>query len=437
MHYAYRYRLHPSDAQREILDHHRDTCRQLYNHALTEFEQIPNSAGTLIQRVRQVRNQLPDLKDWWDELNDLYSTVAQAVVMRIKDSIKALSQLKQNGYDVGSLNWKAPNNFRSFTYVQSGFEFDKKNGQKVLSLSKLGDIPISCHREVPDEVTVKEVCIKKEQTGEWYASFAVEGKETPPKPDTPDRCVGIDVGILKYAQDTDGRAVGSLDLRDERERLKREQRSLSRKQHGSNNWEKQRRKVAECHQELRRKRHDFLHKLSNYYATEYDLVAVEELNVKSMLDSAGNSRNTASAAWDTFTTMLKYKCKREGTHFVEVEPEGTTKECASCGVESDKPLWVREHSCPACGFKMDRDANAALNILSRGFDELGLGQSEETTPVETALPMFTSSGNSGVVDTKRVIEAGSPITRSHGLLVSSQNSESSDDTLNEAASAAE
>ena len=124
-----------------------------------------------------------------------------------------------------------------------------------------------------------------------------------------------------------------------------------------------------------------------------------------MLESAGNSQNTASAAWDTFTTVLEYKRKREGTHFVEVEPAGTTKECVSCGVESDKPLWVREHSCPACGFEMDRDANAALNILSRGFEQLGLGQSEGT-PVETALPMFTSSGASEVVDVKRVIETG-------------------------------
>jgi len=62
---------------------------QLYNHALNEFKQIPKSAGTLNQRVRQVRDQLTSLKDWWDELNDVYSTVAQAAVMRIEDSIKA------------------------------------------------------------------------------------------------------------------------------------------------------------------------------------------------------------------------------------------------------------------------------------------------------------------------------------------------------------
>ena len=404
MHHAYRFRLKPTADQRQLLDYHRDTCRQLYNHALSEFEEIPESAGTLNQRVRQVRDQLTDLKDWWNELNDLYSTVAQAAVMRIEDSVKALSELKESGFNVGSLNWKAPSDFRSFTYVQSGFEFDKKNGQTVLSLSKLAGIPIECHRDIPDDETVKEVTLKKEPTGEWYASFAVDDKPEPEKPSieaiNSDEMVGIDVGILKYAHDTDGAAVQSLDLSDERGRLEREQRNLSRKEHRSANWEKQRQTVAECHQQIKRKRRVFLHKLSAYYAQEYELVAVEELSVKTMLEPPGNSRNTASAAWDSFTELLEYKCKREGTHFVEVDPEDTTKECASCGVKTDKQLWVREHSRPACGFKPDRDANAAVNILFRGLSKIGVGHSE-LTPVETALPTDTA-----VVSAKCVVEAG-------------------------------
>ena len=401
MRYTYRFRLDPTPEQRELLDHHRDTCRQLYNHALNEFEKIPESAGTLTQRVRQVRDQLTDLKVWWDELNDLYSTVAQAAVMRIEDSIKALSQLKQNGYNVGSLNWKAPKDFRSFTYIQSGFEFDSKNGQTVLSLSKLADVPLIKHRTIPDTETIKQVTIKKEPTGDWFASFVVDGKETPEKPTDPDRCVGIDVGILKYAHDTDGYAIESPDFSDERERLERAQRDLSRKEHGSTNWETQRQTVAERHADLKRKRRDFLHKLSNYYATEYDLVAVEDLDAKGLVELPRNSRNRAGVAWGTFLGMLEYKCEREGTHFVAVNPRGTTKECASCGVKTEKPLWMREHSCPACGFEADRDANAAWNILSRGLEEVGVGHSE-STPVETALPVDTP------VSAKRVVEAGSP-----------------------------
>jgi len=230
--------------------------------------------------------------------------------------------------------------------------------------------------------------------------------EPPTKPPLADidveKMAGINVGIPKYAHDTDGTAVKSFDLSEERDRLEREQRKLSRKEYESNNWEKQRRRVAECHLDIKRKRRDFLHKLSAYYAREYELVAVEDLDVKGILESPRNSRNTASSAWNTFTDILEYKCKREGTHFVEVDPEGTTKECAQCGVETDKTLWVREHSCPACGFEADRDANAAWNILLRGLADLGVGHSEKTS-VETALPAGT-----GVVPAKRVVESGSP-----------------------------
>jgi putative transposase len=407
MNYNYRYRLKPTDSQRETLDYHSDTCRQLYNHALYRFNQIPESEGTVKQRVRKIRDELPDLKDWWDALTDVYSKVLQPTVMRIATNINALGKLEEQGYKVGELRWKSPREFRSFTYNQSGFELDKKSGQTVLSLSKLADIPIELHRPLPDDATVKEVTLKKEKTGEWFAIFGIEmDTELPAKQplediDT-DEMVGIDVGILKYAHDTDGTAVESLDLSEERDRLKREQRNLSRKEYESTNWENQRRRVAECHLQIKRKRRDFLHKLSNYYAQEYELIAVEDLNVKRILESPQNSRNTASAAWNIFTDMLEYKCEREGTHFVEVEPEGTTKECAQCGVKTSKPLWVREHACPACGFKADRDANAAWNILSRGLTDLGVGHSEGT-PVETALPAGTT-----LVPAKRVVEAGSP-----------------------------
>ena len=145
-----------------------------------------------------------------------------------------------------------------------------------------------------------------------------------------------------------------------------------------------------------------MHKLSAYYAREYDLVVVENLDAKGLVEFPRNSRNRAEASWGTFLRMLEYKCEREGTHFVAVDPRGTIKECASCGALTDKPLWVREYSCPACGFGTDRDANASWNILSRGLDNVGTG-CPESTPVETALPTDTES-----VFTQRVIEAGGP-----------------------------
>ncbi len=361
MNYNYRYRLDPSDSHRETLDRHRDLYRQVYNHFLHRLNREDETT-----KYGEI-NQLPSIKQWWDDLTDLYSRTLQNVVERLYTNLSRLKDAKDNGRAVGLLKWKAPTEYRSFTYRQSGFELKNTSGQTVLRLSKIGTIPVHFHREIPENATIKQVTVKKEQTGEWFAIFGVETSEAPTeKPETPEKCVGIDVGILKYAHDTDGTAVRSLDLSDERERLVRAQRSLSRKEHGSNNWEKQRQVVAERHADLKRKRRDFLHKLSNYYATEYDLVAVEDLNVAGMMQFDSNSRNRASAAWGTFLRMLEYKCEREGTHYVPVEPKDTTKECAACGVKTNKQLWVREHSCPACGFTADRDTNAVARLHLAG-----------------------------------------------------------------------
>jgi putative transposase len=396
---TYKYRLKPSDALRVELDRHRDICRQAYNHFLHRLNRVEDTS-----RYDEL-GILTDLKEWWGELGDVYSRTLQNVVERLYYNLGTLHRLKEEGHRVGSLNWKSPREYRSFTYRQSGFKLHETSGQTVLSLSKIGEIPIVLHREIPDDAALKQVTVKREPTGEWFASISIEtGDDPPAKPDAPERCVGIDVGILKFAHDTDGFALGSLDLSDERNRLDRERRKLSRKEHESNNWEQQRRKVARRHADLKRKRRDFLHRVSNYYATEYDLVAVEKLDAKGLMELDGNSRNRASAAWGTFRRMLAYKCEREGTHFAAVDPAGTTKECSQCGVETDKPLWVREHSCPACGFEADRDANAAGNILSRGFDDVGVVHPERT-PSETATATETDVST---VPARRVIEQGSP-----------------------------
>jgi len=419
MNYNYRYRLRPSDALEEQLAWNVDTCRQLYNHFLHRLNRTDSTSAYSEQKL------LPSLKKWWSDLKDVHSKVLQKVVQRLYDNLSRLADAKNAGRKVGQLKWKAPKEYRSFTYSQSGFKLKNTSSRTRLWLSKLGDISLTFHRDLPDDIEIKTITVKQEPTGKWYAILGVETPDDPPaKLENPEQCVGIDVGICKYAHDTDGTAVESPDLSVERKRLERAQRDLSRKQHRSANWEKQRRVVAERHADLKRKRRDFLHKLSNYYATEYELVAVEDLHAKGLVELPGNSRNRAGAAWGTFLRMLEYKCEREGTHLVAVDPKDTTKECASCGVKTDKPLWVRKHSCPACGFEADRDANAAWNILSRGITKrLGAGRSE-STPVETALPTDTDS-----VSAKCVMEAGSPITRSRRLLVSSQNSESSDDTL--------
>jgi putative transposase len=415
MDYTHKYRLFPDEVQREQLDWVRDTVRQLYNHSLHRFNRVPESAGTVKQRVTKVRDEIPDLKDWWTDLTNVYSTVLQQAVEQIATNIENLGKLKQKGFDVGSLNWKSPDEYRSFTYRQRGFELDEKsgpNGRGLLTLKKVNGeniaVPIRLHRPLPDDVDVKHVTVKKDQTGAWYACLNIE-QDAPEKPepsevDTEDT-VGLDLGILNFIQDSDGRQISRLDLSADRERLEREQRKLSRKEHGSRNWEAQRQTVAEVHKRMRNKKLDFKHKVAAFYTSEYDAVFVEDLNVKPMLEGDKNGRNTHEVGWRDFITLLKHHGRKRGCHVVEVDPEDTTKACNQCGVKTDKPLWVREHSCPSCGFETDRDYNAALNVWERGLRQLGVVHSE-STPAETATAVDTDAIHE--VSASRVVETGSP-----------------------------
>ena len=266
------------------------------------------------------------------------------------------------------------------------------------------------HRPIPDHAIIKEVTFKKETTGEWFVSFGLETDDAdlPEKPDVESldasNSVGIDLGILNYIHTSDGKTVDWLDLEDDYERLGREQRKLSRKEKGSNNYEKQRVEVAKVKRRIRRKVLDYQHKITTWLVREYDAVFVEDLNVKGMLKQSHNTRNKQDAAWRQFINLLEYKAELYGSHVVQVEARGTSKKCASCGVETAKPIWVREHSCPSCGFETDRDANAAMNVLQRGFAELGLGWPEDT-PVETVTATDTTHFES--VSASHVVETGS------------------------------
>ena len=413
MWYDYRFRAYPdrtgvtAEAERHI-----DIHRQAYNHTRYEYNALDTDEDN-IGSAYQHQKRLTEWKDEWPVFSEVPSKALQKTVERFYDNLSTLSEKKQNGHNVGWLKWKSPREYQSMTYSQSGFELKNTSGRTAtLWLSKIGDIPIRYHREISSNADLKEVTLKKETTGEWYVTFGLEVEDTalPEKPDVDnldaEDCVGIDLGITNYIYTSNGDSVDWLDLSDEYERLRCEQRSLSRKEHGSNNWEKQRQEVAKVKRRIKRKVEDFQHKLTTWLVKMYDAVFVEDLNVAGMLQQRGNARNKQDAAWRGFIEMLEYKGDLYGTHVVQVNPAGTTKECAECGVETEKPLWVREHSCPSCGFEVDRDANASYNVLSRGLQELGLGQAE-VTPVETATAVETDGGRSSSVPASHVIETGS------------------------------
>jgi putative transposase len=163
MQYNYKYRLTPSEATRSELRRHIDICRQLYNDCLYKFKQYTDD----IPARYDLQGQLPDLKKWWADLKDVHSKVLQIGVKRVYNNLSTLKAQKDNGRPVGMLKWKRPRDYRSLTYNQTGFKFKNTSGRSVLSLSKIGDVPIRLHRDIPEDASLKQVTVKREPTGEW------------------------------------------------------------------------------------------------------------------------------------------------------------------------------------------------------------------------------------------------------------------------------
>ena len=402
-----RFRAYPDEETASEAWRHIDIHRQIRNHAIRDYySHQPGNRPTAYDQHRK----LTEWKQQWPVFGEVSAHAAQQTVSEIHKNIKTQQGRRENGYNTGRLKWQGAGERRSVAYQSEGFDVDHntgRDGYATLRLSKIGYIPIRAHREIPSTDQIKRVVLKKELTGNWFVCLVIEQADDLPEKPSPESldpidCVGVDLGILSYIHTSDDTAVDTLDLSDGYDRYAREQRKLDRKEHGSNNWEKQRRKVAKAKCRIKRKVLDYQHKLTTWLVREYDLVAVEDLDVKPMLETSQNAKNKQDAAWSRFLDLLEYKADLHGTHVVRVEPAGTTKECSKCGVETSKPLWIREHSCPACGHTEDRDLNAAKNILSRGREQLGAGRSE-STPVQTALPTGTLS-----VPAKRVVEAGSP-----------------------------
>lgn len=159
--------------------------------------------------------------------------------------------------------------------------------------------------------------------------------------------------------------------RQAQEHLARQQRKLARKQKGSANYRKQANRVARVHQRVRRQRHDFHYKTAHKLVKNYDLIAVEDLNIKG-LAKTNLAKSIYDVAWGKFITILEAVAVKCGVWVVKVNPYGTSQDCSSCGIKVPKDLSIRTHECHKCGSVLDRDVNASVNILQRGLSAVGL-----------------------------------------------------------------
>jgi len=371
MHLTHKFRLYPTKEQEERLLWTLDKCRFVYNKMLEGLnnQDKPNRL--------ELQSSIPKLKEEQPELKEVYAKVLQYESYRLFSNLRASAKLKKNGKKVGKLRFKSKGWFKTFVYNQSGFKIIKTGKRlDLLHLSKIGNIPIRIHREINGKI--KQIIIKRYNSGKWFACIQFESnieKENKPI----EKKVGIDMGIKHFLTDSDGLQIENPKFLDKsHKRLRIEQKKLSRKKEGSKKREKQRIKVAKIYERLVNQRNDFLHKLSRYYADNYDFIVIEDLNIKNMVRSH-LAKYINDASWNRFIQMLSYKAERAGGMVVKVNPRGTSK----------------EHKFG----KLDRDYNASLNILIRGLEKVGMGQTE-VTPIETEPLLVRASS---------VVEMGSSL----------------------------
>jgi putative transposase len=394
------------------------TCRQVYNHALSqEYKPAPEHNKP---SYTTMQDKLPEWKDKWTKWKSVYSKTLQMAVRRIKNSKSVLDELEERGHEVGELKWKAPREYRSITYNQFGFDVDcntGSTGHATVNFSEIGDFHLNYHRPLPTEqnqdAEIKEVILKKEKTGEWVVCIMVEHEPdylelTDVDEIEPEDTVGIDLGITKLIHDSNGRTFAPLDEEQVREQIEKRHRDLSRKVHESENWNKARQKLAEAYEKLKNRRKDYREKLASWYTQAYDAVFLEDLDVGSMMQQNGNSRNIASMSWYELIQAFERHGEKNGCHIVKVPPEGTTKRCAKCGVESKKPLWVREHSCPSCGYETDRDHNSSIEVQRLGLEDLGVDFEREELFDDSGQSSNIGLGQSKYSGNRTSVETGIP-----------------------------
>jgi putative transposase len=386
MYQSCKYRLHPFPNQERELLRQFDELRFLWNYALEQRR----DAWRTEKKSRSYVHQCRDLARWRaydkDGVGRLYGHVARETLARLDDSFKHFFRRVREGGRPGFPRFKRE--VTSLTYPDSNGSaalVPGRNGTRRLHLAMLGDLPVKVSRE-PPEGHVK-TCTVEREGDRWFAVLTVEiADPAPAAPTAPESPVGIDLGLSHLATLSPGETIEPPKfLRRAEVLLQRRQRKLSRKRKGSHNWHKQRLRLARCHAQVREQRRDFAHKVTTGWAKRHDLIAFEDMDLRGHMEGRFPTA-TADAGWGLLRQMSEYKEARRSGRYVEVPTKGTSQTCSECGRPADPPLPLndRTYSCP-CGLVMDRDLNAARNVLARALAAIP-GGTGESTPVETGPP---------------------------------------------------
>lgn len=353
---TYKYRLYPSKTQEAKLLAALEVCRILYNSCLVDRKNHYEFTGKGLSRIQQQRILAADKKRVL-LLKEVHSQVLQDVLFRVERAYQGFfRRLAAKEEKAGYPRFKSEGRYDSITYPQEpGFKIEDNK----LKLSKIGHLKIRMHREIIGQV--KTCTIRKDGT-HWYACFSVAYE--PETRGIPTTSIGIDVGLKSFATLSDGtERPNPKHLRKAEARLKRSQLALSRKKKGGDNRKRAKQVVTNLHRKVRNQRLDFHHKEARKIVNSFGLIVAEDLKIRNMVRNRRLSKSISDAGWGGFLSLLASKAEEAGCRFEKVDPRYTSVNCSSCGEKVPKSLAIRTHRCPTCDLIMDRDHNAAINIL--------------------------------------------------------------------------
>lgn len=385
---AYKFRLYPNKETKNRLLDILELHRQTYNTLLGELNK-----QKVIDKA-QIQGIIPNIKICESKFKALHSKAMQYECYRLFSNLRALVKSKEKRR-VGRLRFKGKGWFKTFTYNQSGFKLIQTGKRhQTLWLSKIGNIPVRCHRNIKGKI--KQITIKKEVSGKWFASVIEESKQEI-KQQPIKKVVGIDLGLTDIVYDSDNNKIANpRHLKKKAESLAHFQRKLSRKKKGSNNRLKARITVARQYERLVNSRDDFLHKLSRYYVNNYDAIGMEDMPITNMVHNR-LAKSILDSCWGRLRQFISYKAENAGKLYVPVEHKGTTQRCSRCNKGVHKGLGDREHSCPYCGFIAPRDYNSALEIKRLCLKKIGQELSDfmpvENEPLLLRASSLKEAGN--------------------------------------------
>ncbi len=356
-------RLQPNTEQQQSLEQSFGNCRWLWNYCLNLMNQTYLDTGKGLSGY-EVKKLIPKLKKEHEWLSLTYSQCLQQTCLNLGVAFNNFFE-KRAKYP----RFKSKHGKQSIQYPQNVKVFDN-----YLQIPKIGDVKAIIHRAI--EGKLKTVTISKNSCNQYFASVLFDDGKEKPESKTDGKAVGIDVGLTHFAITSDGskfdnpRFLTKHDLN-----LRRKQQQLSRKQKGSNNHNKARLKVARVHRKITNCREDFLHKLSRRMVDENQVIVVENLNVKGMMQNHCLAKAIGQVGWGMFMTMLKYKAENEGKIYLEVDRFfPSSKTCHVClNQVGSLPLDIRQWTCQKCQTTHDRDVNAAINLRDEGLRILTCG----------------------------------------------------------------